>query len=285
MAIRLSFAITILIVFAALFFLQYGENNHDHEQHADSDIQLKSGFTQSKVETSTTAATRDNFDKNMTEKHDAGDSASTEHRSSFSEETEVDSLPYWITDAGLHEVEEFRRSQGHGLILENSDINSYDIKTLKELAHSNEIQVLHALALKYLSIGEGTKAFNTYKTAAIHGSTEAIERMASFYAEEYYLNTSATSEEKKAFAHAALGFYHAAVLRGNHEALSTAKAFIGVNDIQLSESDHLHIADIANSIYSELELNREKLGLEPFDNSVPEAVKDYYSTFSNSAAD
>lgn len=194
-------------------------------------------------------------------------------------EDAAEEMPDWLTEEGLHQVSEFRKQRGYSLKSENSDYNNYDIATLESLSDSGDFVATQILAQKYHELNRRKEAYETYAKSAIYGSTSALRSLATFHQSQYYMSSSIDETQQIEAALDVLAFFQAAVIRGDTEALVDAKAFIDVNEMQLSESDRQEVYSRGKRIYNILSEVRASMGLGEFDNSIPDSLKGYYDYF------
>lgn len=186
-----------------------------------------------------------------------------------------------ITTEEKEALREWRREHGYGRGMEPNDTeyDSYSIETLEKLVQSNDIRAMNQLANKLYGMHnkgyESAKAM--HELAAVHGSTKALNAIAHktmiskvMRAEKEGLSI----EQKRELWVDVLSWYLLARMRGDNEYVSSLlPAHLETYNANLLPEDWQSARDKAGAMYESLQQKRLALGLEPFDNSVPDAVK------------
>lgn len=189
--------------------------------------------------------------------------------------------PEWPTVAGspqnAAEVNDWFGARGYDFGKgSNNEYASYDIDTLEKLAQAGDVRAMKYWGKAvYGTVGGFEKAKASYINAAIHGSTDAINAVGLAMESSLYSNAK-LAEEKNIAALEILAWYNAAALRGDRlPAIIGSKDFIKINKLDLSEEDQQKIQTRSKEIYDDLVQKRRALGLDEFDNSVPDSVNRY----------
>lgn len=172
------------------------------------------------------------------------------------------------------ELEEWKAARGY--VTNANEYGGYSESILLDLAKNGDVQALITLGeLRYRTQGfNGAAPF--YLKAAVRGSTDALERIASIEEISHYSNAK-SPEEKQRYMLKTLAWYKVASLRGDRlPELFMGNAFIANNAINLSAADNQRVAAIAEDLYKGMQDARNKLGLGDFDNSAPDSVKRYF---------
>ena len=196
------------------------------------------------------------------------------------------------TKAQIDELNEWRFARGYlppDAEKEQNVYNSYAEDALRVLAKDGDITALHGLADRYgdldyirshgidvLSVSKIRDGFLT--DAAIRGSTRALMEISLQYESEY-ASKAESLEEKKAAEVEKLAIRKVAYLRGDPESyLSGLKISKSVYGVDIGDDEKERIDIRAKEIYGQLQERRKNLGLDGFDNSVPEVVKNFYES-------
>lgn len=179
---------------------------------------------------------------------------------------------------GNEVAKNWRREKGYDKEIRlDPEYASYSLETLEKLANGGDVRAMMMLGKKLLTTpGQGLPAtLNMYKKAAVHGSTRAINQIAFLtYADKIAISRRPrTIEEQHAAWLDLLPWYEAAKLRGDRYDLTRIEGELRKSTVTLSAEDWQKIREAGKAIYSELAAERERLGLEPFDNTEPPEVK------------
>jgi hypothetical protein len=196
------------------------------------------------------------------------------------------------TKAQMDELNQWRFERGYlppDADKEQNAYNSYTEEALRALAKDGDIAALHVLADRYgdidyikangidiLTVARISDDFLTQ--AAIRGSTRALMEISVQYEAEY-ASKAVSPQEKKAAEIEKLAIRKVAYFRGDPDSyLSGLKVAKSVDGVDITDDDKERIDLRAKEIYSQLQEKRKNLGLDDFDNSVPEVVRDFYES-------
>lgn len=153
-----------------------------------------------------------------------------------------------------------------------AEYEKYDLATLKIMVDSGDVLAQAQLAEHYY--GDDHKR-EIYKAMAM-GSTSAVTRRGATLMSEY--EDSNNDAQRNETLIEVLGLYEMGALRGDpYNQIVTQDWFIKKHAIQLTEQDKIAIKQRGKEIYNEVQQQRFELGLDEFDNTVPEAVSNYYN--------
>lgn len=163
---------------------------------------------------------------------------------------------------------------------------SYDQGTLEKLAVAGDIRAMQMLAKLYLDRDHFQQygfdaAKKQYWNAAVHGSSEALIALANL--EKTTAFDLATDEaDRRSKALEVLALYRAAELRGDLWSPSNqVPVFKEMNHINLSDIENVSIDQQASKIVNDLQQQRNIVGLNDFDNSMPESVVKFFDKIKN----
>lgn len=206
--------------------------------------------------------------------------ATPEKKSALESENKLFFSPLEITEQQL-----WLESRGNFLGVGTSEYDNYDFSTLQQLVGSGDLHAMHKLAQLYISgpyLGEyGYRAAeDMLMRAAIYGSSSALAEIADF---KYTQRLVAESElDKRHLVIVSLSYYRAAELRGDYwGSLNVRDPLLTKEPIMLQLEEKESIESLAQAIYTQLEAQREKMGLGAFDNSVPESVLGLFESYKN----
>lgn len=199
----------------------------------------------------------------------------------------------WATPDNLAFIEKWQTERGH-LEEEFENYATYSVSDLEKMANAGDKVALEMLPTKYYEFVQNNKdtlskeavvhinekAQQAYVNAAVRGSTRALIRMG----DEVLLRgiASRSDEEIKHTLKSTLLFYKTAIIRGDLEAeLKQLRLLDRYPQIDISAEDLNEINDKSRDYYNFLSEEREKLGLDSFDNSVPDIVRKYYKTLTD----
>lgn len=181
-----------------------------------------------------------------------------------------------FSPAEVAEYQEWLRSRGNFTGVRGSEYDSYDFATLHQLADSGDLHAMYKLAHLYISDAYhqqyGFKAAeDMLMRAALYGSSYALAEIADFKHSQRF---SAASElDKRHLTIVSLAYFRAAELRGDYWGSITMRdPLLKINPIILEPEEKESIESSAQAIYTQLEAQRESMGLGEFDNSVPASV-------------
>ncbi len=162
-------------------------------------------------------------------------------------------------------------SQNFGHYSASTSYSEYDFQTLELMAEQNNMLAANALGRKYLdpSLQESNiqKGIKWYKRAAALGSTTALDALSR-------LSFDRTLSEKEVLIRQ-LSYYQVIAYRGDRLLLDGARFLIDEKELTQEDIDLIH--QQGNELYSQLEVEREKLGLPTFERSLPSYVEDYFN--------
>lgn len=177
----------------------------------------------------------------------------------------------WYVEQGYYEFDD-----------KNQSYLAYDQTTLETLAAKGDLRAIDALAKSYMTEeyvrNNGlSSSRQQFWNAAIWGSTAAFVRLAIGY--ESGLLWAKTEEEKRSTSLEVLALYGAGELRGekwlNRDGAGTFKK---LQNITLSDAEQKFVTTRAHEIIDKLQQERQKQGLDNFDNSVPPEVEKFFNT-------
>ncbi len=169
----------------------------------------------------------------------------------------------------------------------NNMYASYSNDAIDQLANNGDIYAIRELAKR---IGKGEirdagldRLREIFWKAAVYGSTWGIKRYAKLEMVGFSsLENSNLPENKDKIIHA-LALLNVAGMRGDKLALlKDANTIIQMNKVELNEEDINKILTLSQQYYKKLEYERTSLGLDKFDNSIPEEVEAYFAMYSES---
>lgn len=182
--------------------------------------------------------------------------------------------------ANQEDVKNWFGDRGYNIWGAIKEYDSYNEETLKNLADNGDLRALSVLEKLYSSKNtyEGHKMAQAIREkSAIYGSTDALATLGTVKHSEF-MSLPATDEGRTPALIEALAFYQAAQLRGDSLSYFTSGNYlINNNGNLLTGDDYQKINTRAQEIYSDLESKRIELGLGKFDNSVPDAVKEFFN--------
>lgn len=185
----------------------------------------------------------------------------------------------WHSPANFEEVEKWKESRGYYSAADLDMYKSYSAETIKQLAQGGDIKALYQLARLKVSEGTGKKQdiVNIYLEAAILGSSQALEWAGIMASTDPSFSRFQGEDGEQLYKKEmleALSIYQVALIRGDREVLEQVNRTR--SKLELTPEDDEYIKARGAEIYSELEEKRKSLGLGPFDNSVPQIVKNYH---------
>lgn len=143
---------------------------------------------------------------------------------------------------------------------------SYDDETLWQLAGGGDLLALTLWADSLKEQGRKEDALQTEMTAAIYGSTAALTRLATFHQVSSWQEDLPRSK-KLSHIKTMLMYAEVAAKRGDRNGIASGLLELQRRGIKLSKDDLTQISDAADNLFSELEQQREQLGLASFDNA------------------
>lgn len=163
-----------------------------------------------------------------------------------------------------------------------NDYAGYDLETLNSLAKSGDVKAMIALARLYVSEQYSAEYGVKYsmpllKTAAIHGSSYAMELYAIQYEAEHFVNGT----NDRAALLESLSWSNAAALRGDIYPNNSATLELRRKNIQLNTEEIQSVWKRSEEIYQQLLTERMAMGLGGFDDSVPAEVQKYFAYLEN----
>ncbi|HEY0892158.1 MAG TPA: hypothetical protein VGE32_03805 [Cellvibrio sp.] len=176
----------------------------------------------------------------------------------------------------------------HGELFGEADLEyqSYDENTLRSLGNNGDLRALHRLAEicldkdHYTLEGYGPAAAEGHLwMAAILGSSKALADLALMHDARVFGAPNMSGAEKRLAAIEVLARYNAASLRGNrYPDINDASAFKETYQINLSSEEQLLVNQRAKEIYENMSSKRRELGLDEFDNTVPDSVNNFFAS-------
>lgn len=150
---------------------------------------------------------------------------------------------------------------------------NYPLAVLRGLGDAGDIHALQELGQRASKAGNFKLAFDYYEAATIYGSTTALAYLRDKYelANRLYLDKS---NGKHALV-MIFSYLRVAELRGDYSDSMGVDRLAEMHErtygkTELDEIDYRVIERMAAAIYTGMETRRTELGLEPFDNTVPE---------------
>lgn len=154
-----------------------------------------------------------------------------------------------------------------------SEYQDYDVATLMKLDNNGDLRAMHVLADRAETLQERKSIL--YK-AAIYGSTEALARIAGIQDLERR-DSARNYEEKKAALFDVLAYQKVAEIRGDWwPNIQMKDYYLKQYKIELTPQDYEVVGGIADEIFKDMQRQRRSLGLDDFDNSVPDEVIKFY---------
>jgi hypothetical protein len=167
-----------------------------------------------------------------------------------------------------------------------SDYANYDEATLQKMADSGDVTAMKALWLKYLKsddVNDAEKMRPLVTKAIVYGDRDMFKHMPELSKlSDQFTNPEASADDKHSAMIDILAYHEFMGLRGNlGQKYSGQEVFFMVHStpeapIKLTAADKTAIQARAKEIYANYEGERIKLGLGPFDNSVPEGLAKMY---------
>ena len=155
--------------------------------------------------------------------------------------------------------------------------DTYDIRALEALADQGDLVAIHALIERHMD-SENTdreKLFGTYVLASVHGSTNALVATGHFHQMKFDSHSLWNDDIDRASLVNWMAFNEVAVRRGDIDAGVKLERNLASRKIEVSEADRALVEEAADIIYASLAQERAKLGLDEFDNSVPDYISGY----------
>ena len=153
-------------------------------------------------------------------------------------------------------------------VVRESDYNSYSIDTLKKMAEQQDLKALDMLASNYLESGNIEMSNDANHRAAILGSTWALRNLGNSL-----VPFSMNEEGVHARVINQLSYMQVALIRGDKKIVPDIVLTLDAHKDNLTDDDIETIQTNGRNIYNQLEVERVKMGLAAFDNSVPWFVK------------
>lgn len=193
----------------------------------------------------------------------------------------------WMNEGDLHVIYKWIYS-AQGFHFQDAELyDSYDLETLEALADQGDSLALYVLPRRYMEIEIASdedrpdlqaKIDAAYLKAAAYGSTYALRRKASEISIGAAYGGKDEAERRKQHI-AAMSYLTVAERRGYGDAMLDKVSYVEQHSIEpFTEEELAEINQNADKLYGELEQERERLGLPPFDNSVPKIVERYYDS-------
>lgn len=181
------------------------------------------------------------------------------------------------------EIDEWRHSHGYFRPEERKALSLYTDDALSELADGGDIAALHAQYQRLQQEGyivDPEEAKNILMKAAAHGSTQALLSLATI-AQARAAGSDRAMEGKKD----ALAILFTAWKRGDFFALRRATVLLDAIAEKMSGAHYTSVRAASEELYKELGAKRERMGLEPFDNSLsPVMIKRFARSLASSMA-
>lgn len=157
-----------------------------------------------------------------------------------------------------------------------SDYNSYDIESLEAMADQKDMKALDMLSIKYRTDLNMIKSLEASQRAAALGSTSALSQIAS-----HMSPTSLTEKGKHENIMTKLSYLQAALIRGDKSSVRQSVTLLELYKGELNDKDIKTIQNNGRKIIAQLEINRAKINLPAFDNSIPWYVDEYNTWFNH----
>jgi hypothetical protein len=173
------------------------------------------------------------------------------------------------------EVKDWFNRMGYSAF-DTNEYSSYNLDALKELAKSGDIRAINLLAQQIFGI-EGYDASKAlYLEGAARGSTDSISSLARItYSENF--NSYASDAEKLKASVEMLAWSKVAGLRGDEFAsANSGRLLLSLDKVAITNEMEALSNELASEYYQHLQAKRNELGLGPFDNSVPNSVKNFF---------
>ncbi|HSC66490.1 MAG TPA: hypothetical protein VLC79_02280 [Cellvibrio sp.] len=183
----------------------------------------------------------------------------------------------WNTPAGYEHVEKWRESRGYFSDTDYRTYENYGIETVKRLASEGDLKAIRTLAVMYLKDRDPELVVTTLREAAVWGSTEALILVGMIknpHGDNSRFNGPDGELLYKEEMLESLAIFKAASIRGDRavdERVTEARS-----KVTLTADDDEYIEQRGAEIYNEMAEKRKTLGLGPFDDSVPQQVRDYF---------
>lgn len=194
-------------------------------------------------------------------------------------------IPFY-TYKNILEIEESSARRGYFSDDDVTTYKSYGWPTLLDLGKQGDL-----LALKILSespsLRSNSEARKTFfLNAAIYGSTDALNKLADLTlnkADKFII--SGDQEQAIKLTVESLAWYQVMIIRDDDTGhklfefmLKRSIRSLTINNIETNQNELLPlIHEYGTQFYELLETERNKRGLEKFDNSIPEAQKKFYA--------
>jgi hypothetical protein len=191
----------------------------------------------------------------------------------------ANSVNPWHSPANFEEVEKWKESRGYYSAADLDIYKNYSAETIEQLAKGGDIKAIYQLARLKVAEGASKKEdiVNIYLDAAVLGSSYALGRAGTMASSDPSFSRFQGEDGEQLYKKEmleALSIYQVALIRGDREVLEQVNQ--ARSKLELTPEDDEYIKARGAEIYSELEEKRKSLGLGPFDNSVPQIVKNYH---------
>lgn len=143
---------------------------------------------------------------------------------------------------------------------------TYDNEVLSQLAREGDLLALDILADNHQAQGERAQAAHLRWIAAIHGSTAALNDLATMHQVQLWKD-GLGDERRTEHLIGMLAHAEVSAMRGDRTGVWTQLMGLHQEKITLEESVIKKSSSVARELYSELESQRAALGLNGFDNS------------------
>ena len=183
----------------------------------------------------------------------------------------------WNSPAGYEHVDKWRESRGYFSDTDFQMYENYGIETVEQLARDGDIKALRTLVRMYLTKGDPELIMTTLRETAMRGSSEALILIGMIEEpsrDSYEFKGPDGDVLYKKMMLESLAIFKAASIRGDKEVdmrITEARS-----QLTLTLDDERYIEQRGTEIYNDMQEKRNALGLGPFDNSVPQQVKDYF---------
>lgn len=190
----------------------------------------------------------------------------------------ANSVNPWNSPANFEEVKKWKESRGYYSAADLEIYKNYSADTIEQLAKGGDIKAIYQLAR--LKVAEGASKediVNIYLEAAALGSSQALGLAGMMATTEPSFSRFQGEDGEQLYKKEmleALSIYQVALIRGDREVLEQVNQ--ARSKLELTPEEDEYIKTRGAEIYSELEEKRKSLGLGPFDNSVPQIVKNYH---------
>lgn len=185
-------------------------------------------------------------------------------------------LPPNLTQDDFEKAILRKREQGYFSASDIVEYQNHSREILRALADEGDLKAMHVLLIQF-SGEQDIEMFDKYaRKAAVYGSTAVYDILATIN-DTHSTEIHSDRPEVKASIIESQAWYMVGIIRGDHAYLEIAKERLENAGRTLSQEDKQQILTRARQLYSELEHERQELGLPKFDNSIPEYAARYHA--------